>query len=241
MGAALNFAVQRPVREVTLLLFSGYWREYHVNDSKRDAAILRRAAFFARASGVAAIIIFAAALAQLWPQFRLVVKQAEMNQTTADTFGLIMRLAGAFISNGIYALTLIGAGVLALALCRVAYADSSPSWAVVQDPLFSRSARRFAVIAEWAAWLYLAVNLVGFGNSTIARLNDLAAADPSATGAVMQKVIPAVYMGTAALMATLHSFFIVVLGALIVRTLLVISAQASPGAASLPREGHANG
>jgi len=222
-----------------LLASFGKWRGCDVNDSKADAAVLRRATFFARAAGVAAIIIFAAALAQLWPQFKLVMKQAELNQAPPPTFSLVLRLAGTFISNAIYALTLIGAGVAALALCRAAYADAVPSWAVAQDPLFSRNARRFAVIAEWAAWLYLLVNLMGSAYATIGQLNAISAADPSATGTLMQQIIPAVYMGTAALMGTLHSFFIVVVGALIVRTLLVISDRAA--AAEAAPEGHANG
>jgi hypothetical protein len=201
-----------------------------MTEARDEANLVRRAAKFGRAATIAGIIVFVLALAQVYTSFSIAMERARQNtnpQAATPAASLVL-LDKMLYSSLASAFVIFGAGVLAMAAARAASSGTAPEWAGPQDEAFVRTATRFAKVTEVVAWVYLVVNAAIFVYASYNRIAQMADSKEAPVGSLSRAMIAAGYLGTSTLVAMLRLFFVFLLGALLIRTLLVISRKSAP-------------
>ena len=196
-----------------------------MTEAKNDANLVRRAAKFGSAAMIAAIIMFALAVAQACITFSKAMEsagRAAPSQTATPPVAKVL-LDTLLYSSLASPFIVFGAGVLAIAAARAASQEGAPWWASPQDEKFTAIATRFAKVTEVVAWIYLVVNAGIFIYAAYGRIAGMIGSKEGPAGGLSRAILAAGYFGTSMVVGVLRVFFVFILGALMIRTLLLIA------------------
>jgi hypothetical protein len=173
-------------------------------------------------------VLLILAFSQVWTTYALAREVAAQQKTAPPALppAVATLLSPLYRSEIIAALTVMGLGLLVMAAAGMASSESPPSWAVEQDASFARKANLLARIAVVLAWSFLLINAVGFVISGYGRIRGILANRAAAPEKVAHNLIAAVYLGVSGASFIIKPFLVLVLGALLIRILLLVSDRA---------------
>ena len=200
-----------------------------MNDAGGETNLVKKTMRFGRAATIAGILMFVLAVAQACITFSKAMdsaKRATTSETATPPVAKVL-LDTLLYSSFASPFIVFGAGVLAMAAARAASQEGAPGWASQQDETFTVIATRFAKITEVVGWIYLFVNAAVFIYAAYGRIAGMIAAKDGAAGGLSRAILAAGYFGTSMVVGVLRVFFVFILGALMIRTLLVIARRSA--------------
>ena len=210
------------LHEDSIIMQSGlFLREVPMSRIPNQSSLLRQARFFAGAAVVAAAVIL----------FLSIVNAIERVDLTFIFAGatdpilarqIIDAVESLLARGGREAFIVCGAGIIVFAAVRLVQSGVKPSWAGGHDERFVALSWRFSRIVEIFAWV-LAASLVYLGIVRWTTVEQIPAGFSRGAEA-MYRITMMLDVSVAAITA----FFTLMLGALLIRTLLLLSEAGGP-------------